>query len=362
MAGNTKSQTLGGALDAVYAVAKSKVQEDEKPAVRSFMSTGSFLDDLAISNGRGWPGGRIIEIYGPEGGGKTGKALMAGRQAQSAGGTCVYLDVERGLDPDYARNIMRVKLEKPYFYYHRPESMEHTLEKIEQTVEVACKFDSPTVIVVDSVAALCPQRTTRKKMKSMVKGVRKIGEEAQIMSWFFKRGFLDTIMGTNIYMIFINQVRSNIPTNKFLARTMAPTTTPAGAALRYYACLRVEVRQDSIISDEGRNSIGNMQSVAVIKNKVGPNHRETEYPWYFKFGPDNNISMLHYLRERGVLQHHHRGNYKIEGFDFKGPQLGDGSWHEKMAKDRKFRTHVAKVVMRHYLDEWSVDDIIIPKS
>lgn len=221
------------------------------------ISSGCLSLDRALGIG-GFPRGRIIEIYGPESSGKTTLALHAVAQVQKEGGLAAFVDVEHALDPVYAKAI-GVNINK--LVVAQPDSGEQALE-ITQTLIESGSID---IIVVDSVAALVPRAEIEGEM-----GDSHMGLQARLMSQALRK--LTSVIGkTNTTCIFINQLRSKIG-----VMYGNPETTTGGNALKYYASVRLDVRKIDVIKS-AKDVIGNRVRVKVVKNKVAPPFRQTEF-------------------------------------------------------------------------------------
>lgn len=219
--------------------------------------TGSLTLDLALGIG-GIPKGRIIEIYGPESSGKTTVALHCVAEAQKAGGTAAFIDVEHALDPIYARKL---GVDIDSLLVSQPDSGEQALEIAEALV----RSGAIDIIVIDSVAALVTKAEIEGEM-----GDSHVGQLARLMSQALRK-LTGALAKTDCAAIFINQLREKIGT-----AYGNPETTTGGRALKFYASVRIDVRRGDQIKDGG-DVIGNRTKVKIVKNKVAPPFKAAEF-------------------------------------------------------------------------------------
>lgn len=230
---------------------------DRKALAVPSISTTCLSLDAAIGVG-GLPRGRIVEIYGPESGGKTTLSLHVVSEAQRMGGNVAFIDAEHALDPGYAAKL---GVDTANLFISQPDSGEQALEIAEALVR-STAFD---LIVVDSVAALVPKAELEGDMGDSLPGL-----QARLMSQALRK--LTAISNrTNTCIIFINQIREKIG-----VMFGSPETTTGGRALKFYASLRLDIRRIGTIKD-GEDAVGNRTKVKVVKNKLAPPFKEVEF-------------------------------------------------------------------------------------
>ena len=262
--------------------------------------SGSILLDEALGIG-GYPRGRIIEMYGPESSGKTTLALHAIAEAQKLGGVAAFVDAEHALDPVYAKNL-GVNIDE--LWVSQPDTGEQALEITENLV----RSGAVDVIVVDSVAALTPEKEIEGEMGDSVMGM-----QARLMSQALRK--LTAIIGkSNCIVIFINQIRMKIG-----VMFGNPETTTGGQALKFYSSVRLEIRRIETIDGKGDDdAIGNRVRVKVVKNKVAPPFRKCELDIYFGKGINATASLLDSAVKHGIVDK--RGAWYTMGED----KIGQG--------------------------------------
>ncbi len=245
--------------------------------------SGSILLDEALGVG-GYPRGRIIEMYGPESSGKTTLALHAVAEAQKLGGIAAFIDAEHALDPVYAKNL-GVNIDE--LWVSQPDTGEQALEICENLV----RSGAVDIIVIDSVAALVPQKEIDGEMGDSVMGV-----QARLMSQALRK--LTAIVGkSKCTIVFINQIRMKIG-----VMFGNPETTTGGNALKFYSSIRLEIRRIETIEGKGEeDALGNRVRVKIVKNKVAPPFRKVELDIYFGKGVSASASLLDSAVKHGLI-------------------------------------------------------------
>jgi recombination protein RecA len=241
------------------------------------ISSGSIALDI-ISGIGGFPRGRVIEIYGPEGSGKTTLALHAIAEAQKAGGYAAFIDVEHALDPLYAQKL-GVNIDE--LYIAQPDWGEQALE----IAEILVRSGGVDIIVVDSVAALVPKAELEGDM-----GDSHMGLQARLMSQALRK-LTAIIARSKTTFVFLNQLREKI--GMFVGN---PEITTGGRALKFYASMRIEVKRTMAIK-EGTDIVGGRVRIKIVKNKMAPPFKEVEVDLYYGRGFSKESDII----ELGVL-------------------------------------------------------------
>src|ERR687895_2596252 len=271
---------------------------DEEPQKVASIPTGALALDLALGVG-GVPRGRTVEIFGPEGSGKTTLALHIIAEAQKAGGLAAFIDAEHALDPTYAQAI-GVDLENLYF--SQPDNGEQALE-IADTLVRSGALD---VVVIDSVAALVPRAEIEGEM-----GDSHVGLQARLMSQALRK-LSGSLKRSGTTAVFINQLREKIG-----VMFGSPETTPGGRALKFYSSVRLDIRRIESLKD-GAEVVGNRTRVKVVKNKCAPPFKQAEFDIMYGKGISREGSVIDLGVDLGIV--------KKSGawFTYEGEQLGQG--------------------------------------
>jgi recombination protein RecA len=262
------------------------------------ISTGSLGLDHAIGIG-GLPRGRVVEIYGPEGSGKTTLALTVVAQAQRQGGTAVFIDAEHAFPAEFATTI-GVDLDD--LHVSQPSTGEEALEIADQLV----RSGAVDVIVIDSVAALVPKAEIEGEM-----GDSHVGLQARLMSQALRK-LTATVAKSNTCIVFINQLRMKIG-----IMFGNPETTTGGNALKFYASVRLDIRRIASIKERD-DVVGNRVKVKVAKNKVAAPFKSVEFDIYFDEGISRTGEILDMAVEKNFVEK--SGTW----FSYKSERLGQG--------------------------------------
>ncbi len=265
--------------------------------------TGSIALDVALGVG-GFPRGRVVELFGPEGSGKTTVALHVIAEAQKKGGIAAFIDAEHALDPAYAGNL-GVDIES--LLVSQPDTGEQALE----IADMLIRSGAIDVLCIDSVAALVPRAELEGEM-----GDTHVGLQARLMSQALRK-LTATVAKSHTCMIFINQIREKIG-----VMFGSPETTPGGRALKFYSSVRLDVRRIEGIKD-GTDFIGNRVRAKVVKNKVAPPFRQAEFDLMYGTGISKEGSLLDVAVEQGLVRK--SGAW----FTYKEEQIGQGRENAK---------------------------------
>ena len=265
--------------------------------------TGALALDLALGIG-GIPRGRVVEIFGPEGSGKTTLATHVVAEAQRNGGICAYIDAEHAMDPTYARAI---GVDVDELLISQPDTGEQALE----IADMLIRSGALDVVVIDSVAALTPRAEIEGEM-----GDAHVGLQARLMSQALRK-LTSNLNKSQTILIFINQLREKIG-----VMFGSPETTPGGRALKFYSSVRLDIRRIEAIKD-GLEVVGNRTRVKVVKNKCAPPFRQAEFDIMYGRGISREGSVVDLGVDLGIV--------KKSGawYTYEGEQLGQGRENAK---------------------------------
>ncbi|MCW2899317.1 MAG: recombinase RecA [Streptosporangiaceae bacterium] len=301
MAANDREKALETALAQIERqFGKGSVMRlgDEGRVPVEVIPTGSISLDVALGIG-GLPRGRVIEVYGPEGSGKTSIALHAVANAQKKGGIAAFVDAEHALDPEYAKNL---GVDTDALLVSQPDTGEQALE----ITDMLIRSGAIDIVVIDSVAALVPRAEIEGEM-----GDSHVGLQARLMSQALRK-LTGAISQTRTTCIFINQLREKIG-----VMFGSPETTTGGRALKFYASVRLDVRRIETLKD-GTEAVGNRVRVKVVKNKMAPPFRVADMDLIYGHG---------FSREGGIIDLGvEQGFVRKSGawYTYEGDQLGQG--------------------------------------
>ena len=310
---------------------------DEVQRTVEVISTGILPLDVALGVG-GVPRGRIIEVFGPEGGGKTTIALHILAEAQKAGGTTAFIDAEHALDPHLAKQL---GVDTENLYMSQPDSGEQAFYIIDTLV----RSGAFTLVVVDSVAALTPQAEIDGKMGE---GSNQVGLQARLMSYALRR-LTAAIAKSNTTVIFINQLRATISSGY----NQGPTeTTTGGRALKFYSSVRIEVKRGKQITSKDV-AIGHELWIKVVKNKLAPPFRSAHTSLIYGKGVPQAISVIDMAVDAEVLKR--KGSWLA----YKGETFAQGkeAAADYLAEHPDFMEEIKKEVLRKVAEGLGLMDI-----
>ena len=294
--------------------------------------------DLATGVG-GYPRGRIIEIYGPESSGKTTLTLHAIAEAQKAGGKAAFIDAEHALDPVYAKNL---GVDVDELLVSQPDTGEQALE----ICEMLARSGAIDLIVIDSVAALVPKAEIQGEM-----GDSHVGLHARLMSQALRK-IAGTVNKTNTCVIFINQLREKIG-----VMFGNPETTTGGRALKFYASMRLDVRKIETLK-RGDEMLGNRTRVKIVKNKVAPPFKKSEFDIMYGTGISLAGDVLDTAVEAKIVDK--AGSW----YSYNGERIGQGRENVKdyLQAHEEMLEEIRKKVMDQFKPESTDDDIKVDED
>ena len=289
------------------------------------ISTGSVGLDIALGIG-GIPKGRVTEIYGPESSGKTTLTLQIIAECQKSGGTAAFIDAEHALDPQYAAKL-GVNVDD--LLLSQPDTGEQALEVADMLV----KSNSVDLVVVDSVAALVPRAEIEGEM-----GDHHVGLQARLMSQALRK-ITGNIQRSGATVIFINQIRMKIG-----VMFGSPETTTGGNALKFYSSVRLDIRRIGAVK-EGDEVIGNETRVKVVKNKVSPPFKQSEFQIMYGQGINSEGEILDYGQKLGLIEK--AGSW----YSHNGDKIGQGKVNASsfLKENTKIRDSLLKAIRSEYI-------------
>jgi len=311
-----------------------RLGDDEVSMRPEVISTGLLSLDIALGVG-GIPRGRIAEVYGTEGSGKTTIALHIAAEAQKVGGTVAFIDAEHALDPAYARRIGVITDE---LLISQPDTGEQALEICEMLV----RSGAVDLVIIDSVAALVPKAEIEGEM-----GDVHVGLQARLMSQAMRK-LTAAVSKSRSTIIFINQVREKIG-----VMFGSPITTSGGRALKFYSSIRLDIKRLGSIK-QGNDVIGSKIAIKVVKNKLAPPFKEVEAEIIFGKGLSRTGDLLDIAVEKNII--------KKSGawFSYNDEKLGQGRENVRdfLAENPDLLGEIELAIKREYgLDE---ESIVIP--
>jgi len=302
------------------------------------ISTGSLGLDIALGIG-GLPRGRVVEIYGPESSGKTTLTLQVIAEAQRNGGTCAFIDAEHALDPIYAESL---GVNTDDLLVSQPDTGEQALEICDMIV----RSGAVDVVVVDSVAALTPKAEIEGEM-----GDSHVGLQARLMSQALRK-MTGNIKNSNTLVIFINQIRMKIG-----VMFGSPETTTGGNALKFYSSVRLDIRRIGSVK-EGEEVVGNETRVKVVKNKVAPPFRQTEFQILYGHGINRMGEVLDLGVQQSIVEK--SGAW----YAYKGDRIGQGRKNaaDFLGANPGISSEIEAEIRRQLLpDRAAADEVVIPE-
>jgi len=315
-----------------------KMSEDGIDRGIKTFSSGSPSLDLALGVG-GYPRGRVVEIYGPESGGKTTLALHAVAEIQRTGGVAAFIDAEHALDIGYARKL---GVQVNDLLVSQPDTGEQALE----IVDVLLRSGAIDLVIIDSVAALVPRAEIEGEM-----GDHHMGLQARLMSQALRK-LTGTVSKSQATVIFINQIRMKIG-----VMFGSPETTTGGNALKFYSSVRLDIRRIGAVK-EGDEVVGNETRVKVVKNKVAPPFKQAEFQILYGDG----INRMGEILELGVQQ----GIVEKSGawYSYKTDRIGQGRKNSTdfLIEHPDIREEIEIEVRRQLLPSpKNIEEVVIPE-
>ena len=317
---------------------RQRLGDKEQISIPS-ISTGSLGLDIALGIG-GLPRGRVVEIYGPESSGKTTLTLQLIAEAQKVGGTCAFIDAEHALDPLYAQAL---GVETDDLLVSQPDTGEQALEICDMLV----RSGGVDVVIVDSVAALTPKAEIEGEM-----GDTHVGLQARLMSQALRK-MTSNIKQSNTLVVFINQIRMKIG-----VMFGSPETTTGGNALKFYSSVRLDIRRIGAVK-EADEVVGNETRVKVVKNKVAPPFRQTEFQIMYGSGIHRTAEILDLGVQQGIVEK--SGAW----YAYKADRIGQGRKNaaDFLDDNIEMRSEIETEIRKQLLPHLENDDVdvVIPE-
>jgi recombination protein RecA len=309
MAGSDRAGGRAGDRDKALETALAQIERqfgrgsimrlgDEARAPIEVIPTGAIALDVALGIG-GFPRGRVVEIFGPEGSGKTTVALHGVANAQKSGGIAAFIDAEHALDPEYAKKL---GVDTDALLVSQPDTGEQALE----IADMLIRSSAIDVVVIDSVAALVPRAEIEGEM-----GDSHVGLQARLMSQALRK-LTGALNQTKTTAIFINQLREKVG-----VMFGSPEVTSGGRALKFYSSVRLDVRRIETLKD-GTEAVGSRTRVKVVKNKLAAPFKNAEFDILFGTGISREGGLIDLGVEQGIVRK--SGAW----YTYEGDQLGQG--------------------------------------
>ena len=329
----------GSLFDNLHLLANKTIGDKDNPDVKYWLSTGITLLDAALGNGI--PGGKLTVIKGPYQKGKTLLALAICKQAQNLGGACVWLDAEARFSSTL-RKLCGVSDDPSHWFYRIPNSLEMTLDFIEKAAEKAVSSESPTIIVLDSIASIGSKAGGKDDRGIDEKGYIAPKKAAKFAE-FFERGILRDIAGSNVYLVFTNQIRDSLD---FHSHGPKQHSSPGGHAIDHNVTVMLKMGMKQLEKQDKKGvkrTIGSWLTVTTEKN-AGPCYRKVEFPFYYRYGLDDNLSILNYLISCGAMPKRKEIYYELDEV-----LKTKAAWRELLSEDpdtlHKFKEYLRSIYL-----------------
>src|SRR3990167_2255082 len=332
-------------------IAYSLATDSTPVELKTFIPTGSTLLDMVIANRRngGVPSGRIVEVSGLEGSGKSLVATHIAASVQRIGGVAIYADTENAVSPDFMKRI-GIDLEK--LIYLKPTSVEETFESaqkvITKTREALRNQDKPIAFIWDSVAAT----PVKAEIEGTFDANSRMGVAAKTMSLAMRK-LTQTIGCEKVTFVFVNQLRQKIGAPPYAD----PYVTPYGMAIPFHASVRIRLASGGHIK-VGEEVVGVHCRAKVVKNKIGPPFRRVEFNIMFDRGIDDEGSWYEFLHEKGVMKKTHGWSSLI--LDSQEHKFQHHKWKEFL-KDQTNRDKILSILEDKLVKDYS-DIVVDPEN